>query len=222
MPSVKLYDMRLQSKAIGVTPAFLRAQQVVREGGVARIDQGALGTKADHLGGFIFESLNNFELEQNIAGQALAATAHVEAPTSEPARYEQRLVAPNGNAAPWSVTSKIAFDKFSANPDVGDGFTYEVRALYDHATPQALPATEHAAVTQISKCSACNGTGHVEIAQAKPDASADAYNELIYAVGAKWPSESRHQTALRYIREREKPSGSSVAATTRKTGGPRP
>lgn len=29
------------------------------------------------------------------------------------------------------------------------------------------------------------------------------YNELIYAVGMKWPGESRHETALRYIRQRE-------------------
>lgn len=29
------------------------------------------------------------------------------------------------------------------------------------------------------------------------------YQELIYAVGSKWPNETRHQTALRYIRERE-------------------
>jgi hypothetical protein len=31
------------------------------------------------------------------------------------------------------------------------------------------------------------------------------YWELIYAVAAKWPDESRHQTALRYIQERERP-----------------
>jgi hypothetical protein len=29
------------------------------------------------------------------------------------------------------------------------------------------------------------------------------YEELIYAVASKWPGESRHETALRYIRERE-------------------
>ena len=30
------------------------------------------------------------------------------------------------------------------------------------------------------------------------------YNELIYAVGTKFPGETRHQTALRYIQETEK------------------
>ena len=33
----------------------------------------------------------------------------------------------------------------------------------------------------------------------------DAYNELIYAVGTKYPDETRHQTALRYIRKAEQP-----------------
>lgn len=31
------------------------------------------------------------------------------------------------------------------------------------------------------------------------------YHDLLFAVGQKWPSETRHQTALRYIRERETP-----------------
>ena len=30
-----------------------------------------------------------------------------------------------------------------------------------------------------------------------------AYHELIYAVGNKYPGETRHETALRYIREAE-------------------
>lgn len=29
------------------------------------------------------------------------------------------------------------------------------------------------------------------------------YNELLFAVARKWPGETRHQTALRYIQERE-------------------
>lgn len=34
----------------------------------------------------------------------------------------------------------------------------------------------------------------------------DLYQELLYAIETKHPDESRHQTALRYIRERERPS----------------
>lgn len=33
------------------------------------------------------------------------------------------------------------------------------------------------------------------------------YDELIYAVQSKHPNETRHETALRYIREREKQEG---------------
>lgn len=35
------------------------------------------------------------------------------------------------------------------------------------------------------------------------------YNELIMAVGNKYPDESRHQTALRYIQNAEQSSGQS-------------
>lgn len=48
-------------------------------------------------------------------------------------------------------------------------------------------------------------------AQAVPDEVRKAYDELIYAVARKWPGETRHQTALRYIREREQPSTSTAA-----------
>jgi hypothetical protein len=36
------------------------------------------------------------------------------------------------------------------------------------------------------------------------------YHELLFAVGNKYPGESRHQTALRYLREREAPAGSAL------------
>jgi len=41
------------------------------------------------------------------------------------------------------------------------------------------------------------------------------YYELIYAVGNKYPNESRHQTALRYIQEAEKSSGPSEEQTAK-------
>lgn len=34
----------------------------------------------------------------------------------------------------------------------------------------------------------------------------DKYYELLYAVGTKYPNESRHETALRYIKEAEAPT----------------
>ena len=39
--------------------------------------------------------------------------------------------------------------------------------------------------------------------EAERDRLRDAYNELIYEVATKHPDESRHETAKRYIHERE-------------------
>lgn len=44
---------------------------------------------------------------------------------------------------------------------------------------------------------------HLQCAAEEHDALQAKYNELIYAVATKWPDETRHQTALRYIMERE-------------------
>jgi hypothetical protein len=40
---------------------------------------------------------------------------------------------------------------------------------------------------------------------------AELYKELLYAVGSKYPNETRHQTALRYIRRAEEPCTISAA-----------
>lgn len=47
-----------------------------------------------------------------------------------------------------------------------------------------------------------------------PDDISDKYFELIYAVGKKYPGETRHQTALRYIMHAEKDNGCSVTEAT--------
>lgn len=67
----------------------------------------------------------------------------------EPVRYEHRLRAPNGHCGDWSSCDKEIFDRFSATPDAGDGFSYETRALYTtpapqaHGEPVALTGTVH-------------------------------------------------------------------------------
>lgn len=40
----------------------------------------------------------------------------------------------------------------------------------------------------------------------------DLYNELLFAVGKKYPGETRHETALRYIKQAE--TGSNESAKT--------
>ena len=49
-----------------------------------------------------------------------------------------------------------------------------------------------------------------EVEEIEQDAARNfemAYHELIYAVSEKYPGETRHETALRYIREAEKSAG---------------
>ncbi len=41
-----------------------------------------------------------------------------------------------------------------------------------------------------------------------------AYNELLFAVGNKYPGETRHQTALRYIQQAEAPRISAAQCET--------
>jgi hypothetical protein len=47
-------------------------------------------------------------------------------------------------------------------------------------------------------------------------ASREMYHELLYAVGKKWPGETRHQTALRYIQQAER--GSDQASSAKAEG----
>jgi len=44
------------------------------------------------------------------------------------------------------------------------------------------------------------------------DAISQQYYELLYSVEQKWPNESRHQTALRYIQQAERNSKSGGVA----------
>jgi len=50
---------------------------------------------------------------------------------------------------------------------------------------------------------ALRGYEKFELIEQRAEAAEAKYKELLYAVGSKWPNETRHQTALRYIRERE-------------------
>jgi len=48
--------------------------------------------------------------------------------------------------------------------------------------------------------------------KAQHDRLVASYNELLYAVAQKHPNESRHDTALRYLREHERPSGQAQSS----------
>lgn len=52
------------------------------------------------------------------------------------------------------------------------------------------------------------------IALADHERTRALYEELLYAVARKYPGETRHQTALRYIRQREQePNGDTGSST---------
>src|SRR3990167_11364590 len=55
-------------------------------------------------------------------------------------------------------------------------------------------------------------------AEARAGEAEKNYSELIMAVGNKWPNESRHETALRYIRRME--MGDSSVASAAKAAPP--
>lgn len=62
---------------------------------------------------------------------------------------------------------------------------------------------------------AIQAASQVRVAEAQTDAAELArlrglYEELLFAVGNKYPGETRHQTALRYIQQAEAPRGSAA------------
>jgi hypothetical protein len=59
------------------------------------------------------------------------------------------------------------------------------------------------------------GEAVVKLCELVAAAEREKYNELLMAVGKKFPDESRHETALRYIREAESKSDCADAVCAR-------
>jgi len=75
---------------------------------------------------------------------------------------------------------------------------------------EAWMETAHAAEERAEKAEAA-----VEQAKEEGRREREKYYELLYAVAQKWPGETRHQTALRYIMEREQRVSVATEAVTR-------
>jgi hypothetical protein len=63
---------------------------------------------------------------------------------------------------------------------------------------------------------AIKAAADIQVAEAQTESDElsrlrDRYNELIFAVGTKWPGETRHETALRYIKRMEEPETTALA-----------
>jgi|SRR5690606_6923971 len=66
-------------------------------------------------------------------------------------------------------------------------------------------------------CQECAQTHKCVVMPIETEEVGEKYNELLYAVGRKYPGETRHETALRYIRQAE--SSDSGAAKSAEIGG---
>ena len=99
---------------------------------------------------------------------------------------------------------------------------------HDHVTPfdQFLygPLAQQPAAC---RCVDCGGDHHAhdshcaymcEVHGTQPAAVDEKYAELIYAVANKCPGESRHETALRYIRQAESAGRGDAQAATQPGG----
>jgi hypothetical protein len=92
-------------------------------------------------GGKMDSQVEYMQAEIDDLRTALAASAEQ---SNTPVLYQMQMRAPNGRCGPWHETSIELFDKYRANPDIGDGFTNEVRALF--TTPVAERAAAPASV----------------------------------------------------------------------------
>ena len=75
-----------------------------------------------------------------------------------------------------------------------------------------LPDVKDVARVEPSTADLCVGTQTAPAAAVPDDPVHASYMELIYAVARKWAGETRHQTALRYILERENMPSNPAAA----------
>jgi hypothetical protein len=115
-------------------------------------------------------------------GEALAASLNAARPAlvgAEPVRYEIRMLGPTGQKGPWDATGAEVFAKFSAAPDIGDGFTYETRALFVCDAAPAAP-TDYEALEREHLGDFDKRTGiyapAAPVVEAKPNLSISASN----------------------------------------------
>lgn len=93
----------------------------------------------------------------------------------------------------------------------------EYNAWLEHPLTKALKRSFEQSITDPENQPSQYGTVTLEMYEALEDQLAKAeqrvaeYNELIYAVQTKNPDETRHQTALRYIRNAENRPSNTAA-----------
>lgn len=153
---------------------------------------------------------------------------------AEPVVYQGRMRPgwdERGIWAQWENCSKGTFEDYKRVP-INCDWHFESRALYEHPPkPAALPdndatlkLSELMRGLEIPPASAVNtpaffyAVGKAIANQAKaaqpqvPEGIVEKYNELLYHVARAFPNESRHETALRYIKNAESVESYCAAA----------
>ena len=94
----------------------------------------------------------------------------------------------------WEVQTKGKGSTFRLCEPSGDRLAVP-DSPYLHATIERMALAIHAHRVAMEE--------EVERLRAEVARLTATYNELLYAVGSKYPDETRHQTALRYIQQQE-------------------
>lgn len=121
------------------------------------------------------------------------------------AGVELELISPDIPGA-WGHTAVApdADDRIEVTRGAYTGSTWRVIARFSTARGEERIVMEAEAIPGLLHIFDPVGT------KAAPDAGPDweeLYGQLLYAVGNKFPGESRHETALRYIKQAEQPRG---------------
>ena len=104
--------------------------------------------------------------------------------------------------------------------ELSEGRFYELLEVERAESKSQLSAAEAATDAALRACEVWRlaSIHHAEaeaVAIRERDGLREKYNELLYEVVNKWPNETRHETAKRYIHERENQPSSACAKMTK-------
>ncbi len=169
------------------------------------------GSRADIRASLAFlaqqEARKCYESCDTLFNRAKAAEDELNALKSQPSQQEVRVATALSDAIERITRGAIEQLKHDLNkvPAFFNSVNKDVRETLSiaHVNILNLPAMidsikrDHEIITQ-----AVSALKSAPISKQEPS-TGTLYQELLYAVAQKFPGESRHETALRYIRERE-------------------
>ena len=158
----------------------------------------------------------------NIAAYLAALRAELEAAKALGEQLQQRAETAE---ADWQAVERV----LSRTEKIVDGVRDHIALLMGDAETDARPTLEESvrrleaawvkASTEIARLTASNEADARRLGEAEADR--ERYYELIFAVAKKYPGETRHETALRYIVEAERGSPDDAMTGVKSDGGGR-